>query len=267
MTPRPPRIGWAELPRETRAAVEACAGSVTEVDRVEMGERSDIASVLDTEAGKVFAKGVPAADRQAAWLENEARINPYVAGLAPPLRWRVEAGGWLVLGFEYIEGRHVVYSPGSGDMAKLAAVLKALQEIPCPDVVYRRAEWRWKDFTDRAETMAGEAMIHADLNPGNVLITEDRAYLVDWAGTCRGAGWVELAMLIPRLIGHGHGPAEAEEWAAQFTPWRDAAAEDVDLFVAAESIRWDKVAADWPYPRILLAANTSRQWKEWRRGR
>ncbi|GAA4060704.1 phosphotransferase [Actinomadura miaoliensis] len=263
----PRRRSWAELPRETREAVEAHVGPVTEVERIEIGERSDIASVLEAPGGRIFAKGVPADDRQAPWLDNEARINPYVAGLAPRLLCRVLAGGWLVLGFEHVAGRHADYSPGSADLVKLAAALTALEDLPCPDVVSRRIEGRWPELADRPHAVTGDALVHADLNPGNVLVTEDRAYLLDWAGACRGAAWTEPAMLVPRLIAHGHSPGDAEAWAAQFGSWRHVTAQALGTLAAAESDRWDRVAAQWPYPRIVRTAAAARTWRDWRLAR
>ncbi|GLZ12656.1 hypothetical protein Acsp04_28910 [Actinomadura sp. NBRC 104425] len=255
---------WAELPRETREAVEAHVGPVTEVERIEIGERSEIASVLETPDGRIFAKGVPADARDAPWLDNEARINPYVAGLAPRLLCRVLAGGWLVLGFEHVAGRYVDYSPGSADLVKVAAVLTALQGLRCPDVVSRRVERRWAGLAVRPPAVSGDMLVHTDLNPGNVLVTEDRAYLLDWAAACRGAAWTEPAMLVPRLIAHGHSPGDAEAWAARFESWRRVTAEALGTMAAAEADKWEATASQWPYPEIVRTAAAARRWRDWR---
>ncbi|QKV94923.1 phosphotransferase [Streptomyces sp. NA02950] len=265
MTSVLPRMGWADLPGAVREAVEARTGPVTEAERIEIGEQSEFASVLDTSVGRVFAKGTLIDGRLAARLCTEARINPHVARLSPRLLWRVEAGEWLVLGFEYVPGRHADYSPGSADLVRLGRAVAALQELRCPDHVSRRVEQRWAGLTGQAHMMAGETLIHMDLNPGNVLMTEGRAYFVDWALACKGADWVELALLVPRLIGHGHSPREAEEWAAQFRPWSHVTAKALDVVADAESLKWQKTAADWPFPHIVRTAKAARDWAHWRR--
>ena len=56
------------------------------------------------------------------WMHrNESKINPYLPAQMPRLHWQVEASGWLMLGFEYVAGRHPDLSPGSPDLSSVAA--------------------------------------------------------------------------------------------------------------------------------------------------
>lgn len=174
------------------------------------------------------------------------------------------AGKWLVAGFAYVPGRHADYSPGSPDLDRLAEAVAVLQDLPCPDQVTWRVERRWSGFTDQAHVMTGEALVHKDLNPRNVLITEERAYVVDWATPCRGAAWVEPALLVPRLVGHGHSPREAEEWVAQFPSWSRATAGALDVFADAEARKRQWLASEWPLPRQLQNAKGAWKWARWR---
>jgi hypothetical protein len=260
MVPR----GWADLPVEVREAVEAGAGPVTEAESIDFGEGSEFKSVLETPSGRVFGKGATTGSSLSRRLSSEATINPYVAGLGPRLLWQVETGGWLVLGFAHVPGRHADYSPGSTDLVKLAEAVATLQELPCPDHVSWPVERRWEGFTEQPRVMAGQALLHRDLNPRNVLITEDQAHVVDWATPCRGADWVELALLVPRLIGHGHSPREAEMWAAQFPSWDRVTDKALDVFAEAESRLREKMAAEWPWPNQVRTANAAWQWARWR---
>jgi hypothetical protein len=67
---------------------------------VEAGLNSQLAVVLDTDAGWLFVKGLrldhPGVVRQG----REAMINPYVHAVAPRLRWHEQAAAWDLLAFE-----------------------------------------------------------------------------------------------------------------------------------------------------------------------
>ncbi len=261
-------VDWTELPEKARDVVESHTGSVREVKPAETGEHSDFAATLHTSAGRVFVKGSRAIEGPDFWsLRREAQINPHVAKYAPRLLWQVEAGGWLLLGFEHVDGRHADYSPGSPDLMHLARVVESFQTMPCPGMVTRRAERRWADFADDVTPMAGEAMVHMDLNPANLLITEDkRVYVIDWGWACKGAAWVELATLIQWLIGSGHSPREAEAWLSQFPSWRATDPTALDLFALANSDRWRKITADNPPAWAVSLAEWVQRWNIYRAG-
>lgn len=59
-------------------------------------------------------------------------INPYVLTVAPRLLWQTEADGWNLLAFDYIQGRHADYKPGSKDLPEVVDVMSALGQVPCP---------------------------------------------------------------------------------------------------------------------------------------
>lgn len=72
-------------------------------------------------------------------LRWDAAINSHVSESAPRLLWHGEAGRWLALGFEHVEGRHADYTRGSVDLEVVAKTLTAFQALPCPDLVNRCA--------------------------------------------------------------------------------------------------------------------------------
>jgi hypothetical protein len=157
----------------------------------------------------VFIKGVVGNERATRALAREAAINPYVTAVTPELLWQVEAAGWSVLGFEYIPGRRVDYSPGSPDITKVIRTLTTLGDIACPDLQLPYLEARMANHTPAEQLwrFTGNALLHTDLNPSNVRISGDRAYLLDWAVPTRGITWSGAADLVLRLITCGHTPA------------------------------------------------------------
>ncbi|TMR05515.1 hypothetical protein ETD83_06200 [Actinomadura soli] len=180
---------------------------------------------------------------------------------APRLLWTVEAGGWFAVGFEYIEGRHVDYSPGHSDPDALAETIHRLQAIRCPDAVVMRVERRWDALADDVSSLAGDALLHTDLNPHNLLITADqRVVVVDWAFASRGAPWVEVGQVIPWLIHAGHVPSEAEQWAAQFPSWADADPVSIDLYAHLSAERWARLSAGRLAPHVPANLSLARQW-------
>ncbi|WP_160573760.1 phosphotransferase [Actinomadura physcomitrii] len=136
----------------------------------------------------------------------------------------MEAGGWLVLAFEHVQARHADCTPGSRDLDVLAKIIDSLQTHPLPDVLERkRVERRWESICYMSP-LAGDTLLHADLNPANVLLRDDNtAHVVDWTFTGRGAAFLEMALLIPWLLKAGHTPAEAEHWTSRFAAWTTTA--------------------------------------------
>jgi hypothetical protein len=264
------RCDWSDLPADVREAVQEHTGVVSRAVPAKTGEHSDIAAALHTPSGRVFVKGArTCTEGPDLWsLRREALINPHVTQYAPRLLWEVEAGGWLMLGFEYVEARHADYTPGSADLPVLAKIVDAFQSMPCPDVVTRRVETHWADFTDDVSPMAGTSMLHMDLNPANLLFTsDDRVYVIDWGFARRGAAWVELATLIQWLTINGHSPQQAEEWVGQFPAWRAVVPAVLDLFADANAARWRSLTADDPPSWAVTLAEHTQSWAEYRQPR
>lgn len=264
---------WTALPRQVREAVQARVGDVGWLEPPPAGNHAHIAGTLHTEIGLVFVKGSrkDAEDdgAEVRTLRHEAAINPHVQPYAPRLCWTVEEAGWLLLGFEHIDARHADYSPGSPDLDALAKVLDDFQGMTSPDGVVRRVERRWSHVVDDVTPMAGTTLIHADLNPANLLLTTTgRAYVVDWAFTSRGAAWIELGLLIPWLLKAGHSPVAADKWLSQFPSWVDAGPTAIDLFSRAFAETWRRRSVADPHvPWKAELAELASQWAGYRLGR
>ncbi|WP_405579686.1 phosphotransferase [Streptomyces sp. NBC_01190] len=228
-----PRTEWTELPSSVRTAVTARIGPVTAATPVADGLTCAIAAVLTAEDGRVFVKGVPVSDTQGVAAQDwEGAVNARVAGIAPLLLARITVDGWDLLVFEHIEGRHADLSPGSPDVALVADALHATQELTADGLAPRLAD-RFAGHLDDAQTLllAGDALLHTDTNPHNLLITPGRAHLVDWAMVAAGPAWVDVAYVTVRLMEAGWPGAEALGWAGRFPSWRDADPVAVAAFV------------------------------------
>lgn len=230
------RIDYAALPAPVRATVEGHTGRVRASRCADSGINAAITVFLDTEDGPVLLKGVPDNHPAARDQQREADVNPYIRDVGPRLLWVEETAGWHLLAFEVIGARCANLEPDSPDLPKIGATLAAVAELPCPPVAMLSAGRRWGPYLDRPEEqrlIAGEHLLHTDPNPGNVLVAEGRAWLVDWAWSTRGAAFIDFACLIPRLIVAGHNPAEAEDWTARHPVWQEADQEAVTVFSLA----------------------------------
>lgn len=260
------RTPWLDLPAAVRAAVEAETGPVRAVEAISAGLNSGIAAVLHATGTSVFLKGLPIDHRRIATQHREAALAAHVTDTGPVLRWQIEAGGWNLLGFEHLTGHPADLGPGSTDLAALAATLIQLGQVRDPEVPLARIERRWAGQADEHDLalLAGDRLLHTDLNPHNILITLAGARIVDWAWPTLGAAFIDPACAALWLIAEGHTPAAAETWASTIPVWRDAPAAGVDIFTAVNARLWEQIARDDPQPwkqRLHQAALT---WHEHR---
>ncbi|MGW7492180.1 aminoglycoside phosphotransferase [Streptomyces sp. NPDC054786] len=268
------RIGLDGLPSTARAAVEQHTGPLLTVVEVTEGFNSEIAARVTSATGTWHIKGLRT-DHPRAWTQcREAATAPFLTGVAPALHWRVETAGWNLLGFEALDGHHADYAPGSRDLPEVAALLRRLGDIPCPDIDLRHAEQRLERYAahpDDLRFFAGGHFLHTDLNNANVLVNDcasqgDRARLVDWAWATRGAAWLDAGYWVIWLIASGHTPASAERWAAKMPVWHTAPAEGITAFAAANRNVWDEISTADPHPWTLRLAVAAATWHDHREG-
>ncbi|MFI0449223.1 phosphotransferase [Actinomadura sp. 6N118] len=265
------RIDWTELPAEIRVAIEDHTGTITDVRPASEGNHANIASTVSGPHGSVFVKAARkvATDQNGPEVRSlrwESAINPHVSEFTPQLVGTAEAGGWLALIFEQVDGRHADFSPESPDLAVLTEVVNALQRTPAPDALKKYVERRWESVVQDVSPIAGDCLIHADLNPANFLITPGRVYLVDWAFVARGTAWVEPALLMPWLLRAGHEPAEAEKWLLRFASWADAEPDHLDLFAGAFAAKWKINLKTSSEPWAVQHARAAQTWADYRLG-
>lgn len=260
-----PRISWSELPDSVRRAIESIAGAVRAVEPISVGLNSGIAALLHTPTGRVFIKGLRSDHPRIATQGREAQINSHVAPIAPPLLWQVDLDGWSILAFEHLNGRHANLAPHSTDLPKIVDTLTRLGQIQTPELPLTRLEHRWAGLADDSALalLAGEHLLHTDLNPHNILIG-DTAHLVDWAWPTLGAAWIDPACAALWLIAEGHTPAAAQIWAQQIPSFAAASRPSIDAFTTASRGLWEQIAHDDPQPWKLRLHAAAQAWAEHR---
>ena len=252
-----------------RLAIEARTGRVHSARTVSAGLNSQLAVVLDTSTGWVFVKGLredhPGVVRQG----REAMINPYVHAVAPRLRWHHQAAGWDLLAFEYIEGaRHADYRPGSPDLPRVISAMYDLAAVNCPDLPVKQARQRWAAYVDREadlDLLDGDALLHTDFNPLNILLGQDRLWIIDWAWPTRGAAFIDAASFLIRAMAAGHSASQAETLAARCPGWQQAPSTAIDVFALASSRLYDEIARQDPQPFKQCLASAADAWVRHRR--
>ncbi|MDX2849296.1 aminoglycoside phosphotransferase [Streptomyces sp. PA03-3a] len=262
------RIDWDHLPEEVREAVEAHTGPVLKSDTVSGGLNSQIASVVFTAEQRLFVKGMLADHSQHRSQQREAAINAYVAPrLAPALLWQVQEAGWDLLGYEYAEGRHADYKPGSPDLPRVLQLASELAQIDTPPAaVVRNMGQRMSEYADpgAAERWStGRTLLHTDFASHNVLLGEERDWLIDWAWPTVGPAWVDPVILILRLMEAGHTAAAADEVCRVLPAWRGADHEEVVLFSAAHARLWASIADQHPAAWKTHMARQAGYWRDY----
>ncbi|MDQ7802655.1 phosphotransferase [Amycolatopsis sp. A133] len=250
------------LPPAARAAVEVEIGEIRRVEPLASGLNSAFAAVLHTADGAVFVKGMPEGHPGVRGQQREAAIAPHISGIAPRLRWHLNPAGWDLLGFDHLPGHTADLSPGSPDLASLARTLTRLGELEPPPLPLPRIEQRWTGLADDADLalLADEHLLHTDLNPNNILVSDGRAWLVDWAWPTLGAPWVDPACAALWLIAEGHTPTAAETWARTLPAWTRVPRDGLDTFVAVSSRLWTTIADDDAQPWKLALRNAANLW-------
>ncbi|NUS16576.1 MAG: aminoglycoside phosphotransferase [Streptomyces sp.] len=239
------RVPFEQLPADVRQAVADKTGAVRQAVTAPGGMNSGIASVLDTDSGPVFVKGIPTDHPQVAAQHREAAVAPHLPSSCPRLFWHLELDGWSLLGYEVIDGRHADYTPGSPDLPLVEAALAELQGTAAPsDIGIKRAVDRWAEYAPPGtlQHFEGDALLHTDFAPDNVLIAGGRARLVDWAWPTRGAAWIDPGALALRLMDAGHPVEAAVDFACRFPSWRSAAPEALAAFGTATASLWREIA-------------------------
>jgi hypothetical protein len=190
---------------------------------------------------RVFVKAVSeAANPDTPGIHRrEGRILAALPAVAPAPRllWSYDQRGWVALALQDIEGRHP-FEPWTD--ADLALVVKTYTKMaadltPSPVAVDRTAaqgfeqdingwqvallrsetrldSWclthlqRLADLEARAPAAAaGETLLHFDARADNLLIADDRLYVLDWPWARTGAWWIDLVGMAPSVAMQG-GP-------------------------------------------------------------
>ena len=224
-----------------------------------------------TARGRFFIKATPQGDRDLESARREAAINPFVAPIAPAVRWQAEDEAWFAVGFDAVEGRTADFLPGSADMPTVIDTLNRVSALPLPEIARDWVETRWDRFATQAEKdlLRGDALTHTDIHGRNFLLgSEGQAWLVDWEWPTRAASAVMPTCLAVQLVSSGHSPESAEAWVSKTDAW-DASSPESLVAVGRANARMNRWFAGLrPEEKWLDAlAVAAEEWSEHLGGR
>lgn len=252
----------APLEPDLAALIEPRTGPILEAARTPRGYTSDYTGIIRAASGRVFVKAVRDPGRLTSSLEREAAINPAVRHVSPALRWQARGHGWYALGFQHAPGTHASLAPGSPDLPAVTRAIEHISTIPLPPAARDWRENRYDRYASgTAGLLAGDTLLHGDINPDNLLVAPDgNATIVDWSWPTHGAAFIDPACLAVQLIAAGHTPARAEEWAAQCTAWREADPAALDAFAAATVRMYQRFEQLSPEPWRKAMTTAATDW-------
>ncbi|MFI6286772.1 hypothetical protein ACIBCM_18815 [Streptomyces sp. NPDC051018] len=229
---------------------------------------SRLACTIHARGGRAFVKGTPLNDPQAWVYRHEVQVTR-LAPHAPHVLWEVDAGGWLLCGYEFIEGFHPQLTPGSGDIGPLVRTLTIMSEVHWPEALRKKPlHTRWAEFlpTHVPSGFQGQGLAHTDVSLHNMLMTSaDELLLLDWALACPAPSWADAALTVPRLISAGHTPEQAEKIARQVPAYRDADSDTVTAFARTVYAAWENWERTRPLPHRAALTAAAREWAAHRR--
>lgn len=237
------RLRWAELPEDVRRRVEDVAGGrVIAAENMTGGFSPGLAARLRlADGGAVFAKAIDGRwPIEAGFHRAEAGISAALPAGVPASRLRgsFDDGDWIGLVFDHVDGREPALPWRPADLTRVLAATAELARVgtPCPvDLPTdhpRLGGWRTiagpdggrdrlRDVLPPAlnhldqlvelecqglDVARGDSLVHGDLYPHNVLLTDDRAVIVDWPHARRGNPLIDVITLLSTTVVFGHEP-------------------------------------------------------------
>jgi aminoglycoside phosphotransferase (APT) family kinase protein len=224
------RLEWTYLPPHIRAEVERRLGSpVVEAESRPAGFTPGFASVLTgADGSRCFVKAASTKAQRMfadAYREEARKLRMLPDGIpAPRLLWLHDADDWVVLGFEYVDGRAPArpWVPEELDAASRMAVDIAALLTPAPAGLDRAVDEfaGWPAYWDTidhpraadcralasryAEVVDGETLVHTDIRDDNLLVRPDGSVVMcDWNWPVVGAPWLDSLFLLIGPRGDG----------------------------------------------------------------
>ncbi|MEU6147613.1 phosphotransferase [Streptomyces sp. NPDC047081] len=296
VTPKPPyastaaRPCWESLPQEVRHLISRrLGGTAIAQPSAGSGFTGGFAAVINGRSSTQFIKAVNSTDmvHVADCYRREAVINQALPEEvpAPRIQWMEEQDGWVVLGFEAVDGGRMPTEPWKRHelVATLAAFATTAEALSSPPEQLMQVGLKpvgaggdfgdWRDLQAGVtkvdllpewvpvqlldplaeleggwrQATAGNAVLHHDLRQDNVLIDiNEAAWICDWNWPCLGAPWFDLVLLLATAHADGH---DANELFAEHPTARGVADEQLDAALSALSgfflISGAQPPADW----------------------
>ena len=287
------RLDWAEMPERVRGQVERwLGGRVVRAVTQPTGFSPGVAARLATDNGRrVFLKAVTS-ERNAVTRQFHRREISIVTALpesapVPRLLWSHDegGGGWVVLVFEDVEGRHPAQPWRVDELDRVVAAMEelsaSLTPSPLPAGMVRTAGelfsaeiCGWRRLLDERPSqldgldawsrrniealaavedtvggaLTGDTLLHTDLRADNILLTPGRTWFVDWPHASIGPPWLDVVALAPSVTMQGGPPPE--EVIARHSACRAADADAITAAVVSIAGYFTRQAMQQPPPGI-----------------
>ena len=240
------RVHWDALPQHVRDAIEErIGGEVVEAVTQTGGFSPGLAARLRTRDGRrCFVKAVseqanpdtPGLHRREAEVVAALPVDAAV----PRLLWTYDEAGWVALGFTEIAGSMPAQPWQQDELDLVIDGLRRLHEMLTPSPVESSTvaeaftthikgwdelksthaadldSWSRKNLDRLGELeaaapafLSGRTLLNFDVRADNILITNDKAYFVDWPWARIGPSFVEWLGLAPSVYMQG-GPNPEE---------------------------------------------------------
>lgn len=178
--------------------------------------------------------------------EAEIMRNLPLAALAPELLWVLDdrESGWVVLIFAYIDGsppampwqpdelQRVLHTLDTMATALKVAFLPEGYSVPAASTLFKKVLHGWQKLRDsdlihpdpwvtrhlpalcELETYApaavtGQTLVHFDIRADNMLLTDEKVWILDWSNVCVGADWLDVILFAPSVRMQGGPKSEA----------------------------------------------------------
>lgn len=239
------RVHWEGLPASIREAIEKrLEGKVVDAITQPGGFSPGLAARLRLDDGRrVFVKAVSetANPDSPAMHRREAQVVAAmpVGAPVPRLQWTYEDDGWVVLGFDDVDGQHPTLPWQEDELDLVVRSLREMSALLTPSPIeshtagsrFARDIQGWKSALVRNEdrldpwvlrnlerlaqlealapaAAAGQTLLHFDTRADNLLIADGRVYVVDWPSACIGAAWVDWVAMSASVAMQGGPPPQ-----------------------------------------------------------
>jgi Ser/Thr protein kinase RdoA (MazF antagonist) len=267
------RTRWHDLAPPARAAIERLlGGAVVEATNCSGGFSPGFASRLTRADGmRFFVKAVDASvsEFQSSVYRAEAAVAAALPAAvpAPTLFGTHDDGQWVILAFEHVDGSGPTEPWARAELDRVLAAVAQLalagnpSPVPLPRDHPRLGGWpeiagdpllgaRLREHAARAEAQIahlveleeqglaaarGDALVHFDLYPQNIVLAPDRVVFVDWPHARLGAPYVDLVMLLSSAAADGIDP---EPLVQTHPVTADVEPEIIDAVLAAYAGFW-----------------------------